>query len=219
MLEKLRTYRWWLLGLAVLAVVGGGVAAYTLTPMRQGDPRWGKKLLGQSSKTTLAGAGCLLTAMTMGHNLLWKNNMTPDVANDLVLAQGGFQGANMVFAGAARALGMKFDPKTRVVAGTPAVIAAHCAEGLRRGGIGILHVTYDEDPAGDHFILVTRQLPDGRFEVFDPGPGIFTLDANLQGVTPRKVFYTPVSCSQFFRDPKPQVPFPRFAPSPVQRVA
>lgn len=219
MLEKLRPYRWWLLGLAVIAVVGGGVAAYTLTVMKQGDPRWGKKLLGQSSKTTLAGAGCLLTSMTMGHNLLWKNNMTPDVANDLVLAQGGFKGAIMVYAGAARALGMTFDPKTLLVKGAPAAIAAHCAEGLRKGGIGILHVTYDEDAAGDHFILVTRRLPDGRFEVFDPSAGIFTLDANLQGVTPRKAFYTPVSCLQFFRDPKPTVPFPRVAPPPVQRVA
>lgn len=214
MLERLRPYRWWLLGLAVIVVAGGGAAAYALTAMKQGDPRWGKKLLGGSSKTTIAAAGCLLTSMTMGHNLLWKNNLTPDVANDLIMAQGGFSGANMVYDGAARALGMKFDPKTRVVTGPPAAIAAHCAEGLRKGGIGILHVTYDEDPEGDHFILVTRQLPDGRFEVFDPGPGIFTLDPLLQGPTPRNKFYYPVACSQFFRDPQPKVPFPRVAPPP-----
>lgn len=220
MLEKLRPYRWWLLGLAVLLAAGGTAAAvYLLAPLKQGDSRWGRKLLGQSSKTTIAGAGCLLTTMTMGHNLLWKNNLTPDVANDLILAQGGFSGANMVYAGAARALGLTFDDRKRVVTANPAAMAAHCADTLRRGGFCSLHVTYDEDPEGDHFILVTRQLPDGRFEVYDPGPGIFTLDPLLQGRTPRGVFYTPVACSAFFRDPQPKAPFPRIPPPALPKVA
>lgn len=199
MLERLYPYRWWILGFAVLAAATGG-SAYLLQELKQGDPRWGKKLLGQSDKTTIARAGCLLTAMTMAHNLLYRAQMTPDVANDLILKEGGFSGANMIFAPAARALRLAFDPKRgNLVSGSPAILAEHAADALRRGGIAIIHVTYDDDAAGDHFIVATKLLPDGSFEVYDPGPGRFNLNPQLQGKTPRGVFYYPVKVTQFFR--------------------
>ena len=49
MLEKLRPYRWWILGLALLAVTGGG-AAVAFASLKQADPRWSKKLLGKGGR-------------------------------------------------------------------------------------------------------------------------------------------------------------------------
>jgi hypothetical protein len=199
MFERLYPYRWWILGFAVLAAAGGGTV-YVLQELKQGDPRWGKKLLGQSNKTTIAAAGCLLTSMTLAHNLLHHDNMTPDVANDLILAAGGYSGANMITAPAARALRLAFDPQRgTLVGGAPAALAAFAADALRRGGVAIVHVTYDEDPEGDHFIVATKLLSDGSFEVFDPGPGRFNLNPQLQGPTPRNKFYYPVKVTQLFR--------------------
>ena len=177
MLEKLRPYRWWILGLALLAVTGGG-AAIAFASLRQGDPRWSKKLLGKSGLKTIGSSGCLLTAMTMAHNAFYKAGLTPDVVNDRVI--NAFQGPDLIQPLAAQTLGMFTPGVTKLTGADYATLAKVAADTLAKGGLAMAHVTYNGDLKGDHFILVT-QRSGGGFSALDPAGGKISLDPLLQG--------------------------------------
>jgi hypothetical protein len=53
----------------------------SITPLKQGDKRWGSKLVG-FGKETFAKVGCTVTALTCMINYLSGSNYTPDQVND-----------------------------------------------------------------------------------------------------------------------------------------
>ena len=196
MLEKLRPYRWWILGLALLAVTGGG-AAVAFASLKQGDPRWSKKQLGKGNKT-IGSAGCLLTSLTMAHNVFYKAGLTPDGANDRVI--GAFDGSNLIQPTAAKALGMVTPGVTKLTGVDFATLARAATDTLSKGGLVIAHVTYDEDVAGDHFVLITKRLADGGFEALDPSKGKISFDPLLHGKGTGNVGkYVTVAVRPYFR--------------------
>jgi hypothetical protein len=186
---KLERWHLYALAAAVAVVVLGGGGVLAFVRLRQGDPRWGGKLLGQSDKTTIAGAGCLLTTLTMARNAFYGSTMTPDVANDLILQRGGFSGPNLLSGTGkpAEALGMVTPPNALLREQSSfAALGQLAGEILDRGGIPVIHVTYDGDFVGDHFLLVSKRLAGGNFEAVDPGgrqgtAGVLTLDSTLKG--------------------------------------
>ena len=62
-----------------------------IAPLRQGNGRWGKELLGYSTRSTIGSEGCTITCLAM---LL---DTTPDVVNDRLKAVNGFDGQRVVW--------------------------------------------------------------------------------------------------------------------------
>jgi hypothetical protein len=184
---------------AAVLLLGGGTVAFTL--LRQTDPRWKDKLLGFSKSATIGGQGCLLTAMTMMHNAAYGSGLTPAAANNLIVQAKGFLAgsADIIHSTAAKALRFITDEKKVLKGASHSSLAAFAAAALAQKGFAIVHVTHDADAAGDHFIVVTKKLPNG-FEALDPGfgTGKVTLDNLLQGKSGSK-FFQPVGVRQYFR--------------------
>lgn len=195
--------RWQAVALvAVLALLGGGAVAFRR--LRQADPRWGSKLLGQSTSTTIARAGCLLTTLTMAHNAFYKASLTPDAANERILRAGGFQGPNLLQGSnkPAQALGMVTPPEAKKLKGVDyAALAQTVTEVLSRGGIPVIHVTHDGDLTGDHFLMITKRNPDGSFTAVDPAGAadVIALNANLQNTR-----YVTLSVRAYYKADSPR---------------
>jgi hypothetical protein len=192
----MKRWHWFVLAAAVLLLTGGGVA---FALQRQSDPRWAKKLLGQSTTRTIGSSGCLLVVLTMAHNLFFKAGLLPDQANDRILAAGGFIGPNIKQDVAATALRMRTPGVTKLSELRFTALAQAASAALSAGGVVVVHVTYDDDMTGNHFILVTKKQADGGFEAFDPGfgTGQVSLDSILHGRSGTKRF-VPVSVRPYF---------------------
>ncbi len=167
----------------------GGAAVKVL---RQADPQWSKDTLGNST-TTIGYAGCLLTVLTMIHNFLLSDNITPGEANRIVRNAGGFQGALTIVPTAAQALGLSA-PETLRIRGAPSGdprLTQLVDIALSSGGVAVCHVDHNEGGSfsadqlsslsGDHFILIFGKRGD-TYLAADPAPGtVIELNSKLAG--------------------------------------
>ena len=173
-----RWAKWLIIGGAVLAVVGGAALGMKVgTIYWQGDPRWGKRFLGNSS-TTIGRAGCLLTTLVMASNTLLGDDLTPDAGNVLVTDAGGFSGANLILEKAAAAFGLRAPDKDRIRKGSVVQMRAKIDDALRRGGFAIVHVDKDDNDVtktGDHFVLIHSKSANGVYAAADSAPGKDTM--------------------------------------------
>ncbi len=150
--------------------------------LAQNASAWGRKILGFGT-ATIGGAGCFLTVLTMAANTLKGRSMTPDTANDIVKAAGGFDGSLLILPTAARALGVVANESERI-RNSPNIssLRAKIDDTLARGGLAIVAVNKGVTTGtGDHFILVHSSSAEG-YAGADPATGKDTiLDGNLRG--------------------------------------
>jgi len=156
--------------------------------LRQNDPRWGSKPLGNGA-LTIGRAGCLLTCMTMAANFLRSTALTPDVVNEMCATGGAFSGSFLIVEKAAEILSLHAPDSMRLRSKIGDLeIPIKIRAVLATRGIAIVHVDHDSalprggDHQGDHFVLTLRRVtvPTGpaHFECADPAPkAIVWLDA------------------------------------------
>lgn len=194
----MKKWHWFALGVAVLLLAGGGAVAFAM--LRQGDPRWAKKLLGTSTSKTIGTSGCLLTTLTMIHNGFYKTGLTPDKANDMIVAANGFDGPNLKQDIAARVLRLRTPGVTRLDNLNYTKLSKLASDTIAAGGVAVVHVAHDGDLTGDHFVFVNKKNPNGSFDGIDPGYGTgkLVLDPTLHGTSGTKNF-APVSVRPYFK--------------------
>lgn len=141
----------------------------------QGDARWRHDSLGLGD-STMAKAGCLVTALTLGAH--WLGVKTPDFtpgdANKLLKKHAAcWSGSNLIMQLAAKHLGLLCPADKRLKArfGDPG-LAKLLEETLEAGDAAVIHVSTDGDPAdgGEHFLLAYK-LEAGEVFCADPALG------------------------------------------------
>lgn len=140
---------------------------------------WAGKFLGRG-KELIGDAGCVLTSLTMAFNAFNNSNLTPDAANDIMVAAGAFapgssamtvEDSSVAGRGGADALGMMAPVSER--ASGPAMRAA-VNNALAKGGMVLLGVA-----GGQHTILLYG-ASGGGYVAADPAFGkIINLDGNF----------------------------------------
>lgn len=176
--------------LGATLLLGGGAAAGVIVARQvrgliQNDSRWGKQQLGGGTSTLGAG-GCLLTAFTMVANALAGKNLLPPDTNAICRSAGCFvnNSSNLDAAKAAAALGLTMGTRIRNEPSRVDDMVAVARAVLAGRGLGILHVTHDNDVDGDHFIVVNGTTASGGFTAVDPVNGkTLTLDNRLCGAS------------------------------------
>jgi len=139
------------------------------TPLfRQGDPRWARRQLGESTSTTIAAAGCAMTAMAMALSKVAGAVYTPLQLDTYLDASEGYEGNAVRWDVAARMVGYH-------AAKAPWSIEAVAAE-LAEGRPVVVGVDYKPGSKGgkdgtDHWIVVTSVTEDGVFSANDPATG------------------------------------------------
>lgn len=123
----------------------------------QGDPAYGRDLVGHG-KSTMHGAGCLVTALTSLAMYLGTvdKTMTPGKANQLMKAiPGAFDGSNLYMHIGASALKLEAPVGERIRAGwgNPK-LKQLLIDTIEAGDVAMIHVSTDGDPknGGEHFI-------------------------------------------------------------------
>ena len=149
--------------------------------LRQGDPRWSKRTLGNSATVTIASAGCVITSVAMACRVLgvragatpldvmargiqrpgvWAKGAAGCVVPELVRAQSGLEvGEDLPGAGAAAPT----QPLRKLI-----------LEALDKGGVALVCVDTDRDAGGDvtgeHWCLATEADGDTLW-LADPATG------------------------------------------------
>lgn len=157
-------------------------------PLNQSDLRWGLTLIGNSSGSTCASVGCVVTSLTMAVNALRaKSFIPPD------LRPGGAAGlttfnytpgsAAMVLETAAERLQLKIAGRVRSSARDAAGLANMrrlIDDALAKKGLAILRIDYDpSSPADNHSIVCFGKFGSEYF-CADPAGGVsIALDQNL----------------------------------------
>lgn len=171
--------------------------------LRQGDPKWGRTLLG-SGTSTIHGAGCTMVSLTMAATYLgsptkhWPKDLKPSQLTPLhtnnILKQAGVFAKNsssMFVSGAATALGMENKEYGRdlksVNASKQSTFMTLIDEALVKGLV-LAHVNYKGGWSGDHWILITGKHTGGHYTGIDPtyGKALKLYRTPDTGVTPQK---------------------------------
>lgn len=167
----------------------------------QGDKPWGPVLLGNSNKTNISQAGCLLTSLTMATNFFNKTSYIPSRTNTICQNAQVFDGANLLTAQAATTLNMT---TSTVIKNSISAMKDAVDLTLNNGGLAILHVEFNPQNGntGDHFILI-HSRKDGVYIASDPAYGTYVnLLANLSGDTTDShshvKLYKPISVTPIF---------------------
>lgn len=139
------------------------------TPLfRQGDPRWGRRQLGPTSDTTIAAAGCAMTAMAMALSKVAGSTYTPLQLDTYLDVSEGYKGGAIVWDVAARIAGFRAGKvpwsRERVAAeladGRPVVVGVDYKPGSQGGKDGT-----------DHWIVITATTDAELFSANDPATG------------------------------------------------
>lgn len=166
------------------AVAGGGSGASV--PVRgliQNDARWGKVQLGFGT-SSIGGGGCLLTAMTMAFNSIRGAALIPPDVNEIAKNVRAFAAgsSNLVVETLAEALKLAVGKRVRNAPSDVGGMIEAVQQGLRNKGLAILHVDYEGDNDGDHFVLVNGMTAGGGYTAVDPVNGkTITLSSALRG--------------------------------------
>lgn len=149
---------------------------------RQGDSRWGKQLLGESTTGTIHGYGCAMTSLTMAATYMgartkhWPTNLkpsqlTPDVANNIIKKAGAYtKGSYMLWiVGGAKALGM--DATDSGIGKEIKPTDSIKIDATLKTGLVLAHVNYKKNWIGDHWILLTDKTSTGSYTAIDPAYG------------------------------------------------
>jgi len=155
----------------------------------QGDPKWGKKILGKNK--TLQQAGCLVTCLSMiGAYKLNKANFTPGLLDAEIDAVNGYSGDSVIWDKVMPIIGCTYSGKKSFNDNIIKDYIECNKPVITRVDYGI-----DGDLQYNHFILIIGIIP-GNYVVHDPatrlGNGLAYLNTNiLSGIT-RKGGYNPV---------------------------
>lgn len=153
-----------------------------ITPLRQGDPRWGKKALGFGGGTIHA-YGCAMVSLTMAATYLgsrtkyWPAGQQPEklkplVVNSILKSAGTFAKGSysLWIEGGAKALGMIGQDS-----GIGKKLAQEAVQSIDKclmaGGLVVVHVDYKKNWKGDHWILITQKNSCGEYLALDPAYG------------------------------------------------
>ncbi len=200
-----RWARWTLIGLGVFAVLGGGglLAGKRIKQFFwQGSAPWGSLLLGFGN-SSIASAGCLLTAMTMAGNALAGSDFTPDETNEIVKAGNGFTGSELIIPTAADVLGMRAGTRTPVNSSSVGQMVGAIDQALSNNGLAIIHVAKNlVTNTGEHFIICHSKTSQG-YACADPATGAdtFLSPSSLTGTANwngSSVSYKAVDVAQVF---------------------
>jgi peptidoglycan hydrolase-like protein with peptidoglycan-binding domain len=132
------------------------------------------------TQVSLGSAGCLLTSFAMVSTAITgRRDMNPEMANDLVTANGGFKGPAMKTIEGAAALGMKVVDRAIMATPSPAANRARMDESLAAGRPVVIGVDYKPGSKGssngtgvDHWMVVTGKNDDGSYRVIDSADGM-----------------------------------------------
>lgn len=150
------------------------------TPLfRQGDPRWGRRELGANPSTTIASAGCAMTAMAMAISKVGNVTYTPLQLDTYLDVSGGYEGNAIRWDVAARMVGFYSAKvpwsldlvRAELAAGRPVVVGVDYKPGSTGGKDGT-----------DHWIVITATKEGGSFSANDPATGqVIHLEARQDG--------------------------------------
>ena len=133
------------------------IIAFNPPTYRQGDPRWGKEILG-FGPNTIAAAGCLMTSVTSmvaGEGVQISGVVpTPDVMNNWLKGNNGFVSGDLFVWAAVEPLGFNF---LGFVTAKDDVVNS-----LNQGHLVILNVM-----KGGHYVLALSDTGSG-YSVMDP---------------------------------------------------
>jgi hypothetical protein len=146
--------------------------------------------LGDSSRITIAEAGCLLTSLTIAHNMLTHGaKLDPASANAYLERRGGFElgSAALETERAAELLGMEVTDR-KALSGRNSVTAERAIDAaLRKGGgvilgtdLGGVHRSSRVSDAG-HFICIVKKNSDGTYLAADPLSGPVVIQPGADG--------------------------------------
>lgn len=149
------------------------------TALYQNDRRWASLILGHGP-SHIGGAGCVLVSLTMAARELGSRpDLIPPHANTACVIAGAFAGDELIVPKAALALGLFADHEPTL--GLPSDLGLVTAlETALAGGMALVRVDVSFDGKGDHTILATKRLDDGRIECLCPAIGPVTLSADLR---------------------------------------
>ena len=140
------------------------------TPMfRQGDPEWGNRILGHN--TTIARAGCAMTATAMAMSKITGKLITPKQLDAYLDTHGGYAGDGLYWDKAAQMQGLHM--------GSPAWSLSTIDKQLAAGRPVVVGVDYHAGSAGgangtDHYITLTGHKTVNGKDVYtanDPATG------------------------------------------------
>lgn len=153
-----------------------------ISPMRQGDSKWGQTKLGNSNSASIHGYGCAMVSLTMAATYIgsrtehWPDNispknLTPLLVNNILKKAGVFSSNSylLYIVGGAKALGM-----TAVDSGVGVQLNSSVRSKLDsalKNGLVLAHVDYKKDWKGDHWILLTDKNVGGSYLGIDPAYG------------------------------------------------
>lgn len=119
----------------------------------QGDPRWGKALLGDGT-STIGKAGCVLTSLVeAARRIGGRPDMSIPMLNELATNAGVFSGSELVVAEAAQLVGLDAGPRIDAAPGDQRLRAAIEHALSRPDGGAIVRVDHNGDGKGDHTIF------------------------------------------------------------------
>jgi len=154
----------------------------------QGDPKWGKKILGKNKN--IQQAGCLITCLSMLGSYLLNKKIDPGMVDTHIDSAKGYIGDSVIWNKTMPFLGCKYKGKTVFNHDT---VKNH----IEKNKPVITRVDYgiDGDLRYNHFVLIIGIIP-GDYIVHDPatrvGNGIAYINSNvLSGIT-RKGGYNPI---------------------------
>lgn len=172
-------------------------------PLAQGDPRWGAKFVGNSTKT-YANIGCVTTAVTMAVNALKGTSLTPDMMQPgKMLTTSDYDGASIKSDQALARLGCIVRGRIRAVAHNAGGIAQMrnlLDDTLMKEGVAIVRVDYDTSTPEDNHSVVCFARDANGYHCADPAGGtMITLDANLECRRTSTKFYAATGVQPVFR--------------------
>lgn len=191
MLQWFRDLKTWQKGAVVVGalalistVVGGGVVVgRQVKGLIQNNPAWGRLQLGKGSSTIGAG-GCLLTAFTIIYNAFFGKNATPPELNAIGVSRGCFDGSLLKVEEFAEALGLIVIERIRNAPSDVGGMIAIIDEILvTYHGFAVLHVDYEGDTDGDHFIVITGKTATGYTAVDPVNGATIQLSKALRGAS------------------------------------